>query len=261
MHMPIKPMFVSIEGAEGSGKSTMTDYFCQALSRRMGPCVTTHAPGGSPVGADIRAILKKTYSQGKLTSAAQLLLFIADRLQHINTTILPELKAGVSVVSDRYLDSTEVLQCAVGGQSQLYAHLTQDPSIQHVCVRPDYTLFFSVHPDTASRRLKKRGGVTEEMDTAYSRYSTVMQWQKHFQALKQPYWSDRIYVINADPPGMNTPEESMACVRDQLDNAALSISGHWLSTRGYAHYCYLDRLVSMAVDDRSWLEQATSTPT
>jgi dTMP kinase len=102
-------MFITLEGIEGSGKTTqirrLEDYFKDAAV----PCVVTRQPGGTPIGEKIRAILLDPSSKD-LDATAELLLYMADRAQHINTCIKPQLAAGKTVICDRYFDATLVYQ-------------------------------------------------------------------------------------------------------------------------------------------------------
>jgi dTMP kinase len=102
-------MFITLEGIEGSGKTTQIDFLVQYFENQGRPCVTTREPGGTPIGGKIRAILLAPESKD-LDPTSELLLYMADRAQHINSVIKPSVAAGKIVVCDRYFDATLVYQ-------------------------------------------------------------------------------------------------------------------------------------------------------
>jgi dTMP kinase len=102
-------MFITFEGIEGSGKTTQTAPVVDFLKGRGVDCIVTREPGGTAIGRKIRAILMDPENTG-LFPATELLLYAADRIQHVREVILPALAAGKTVVCDRFLDSTIVYQ-------------------------------------------------------------------------------------------------------------------------------------------------------
>ena len=102
-------MFITLEGIEGSGKTTQIDFLVEYLEKQGLPCVTTREPGGTLIGKKIRTILLDPQSK-ELDPTSELLLYMADRAQHINSLIKPSLAAGKTVICDRYFDATVVYQ-------------------------------------------------------------------------------------------------------------------------------------------------------
>jgi len=102
-------MFISLEGIEGSGKTSQIARIVQHLESMGKSCCATREPGGTAIGRQIRGILLNPDSTA-LDAHAELLLYVADRVQHLNQTILPQLEAGRIVVCDRYFDATLVYQ-------------------------------------------------------------------------------------------------------------------------------------------------------
>ena len=130
-------MFITLEGIEGSGKTTQISRLVEFLEDRGIECVTTRQPGGTLIGKNIRSILLDP-ANSALEPLAELLLYMADRAQHINELIRPALQNGKTVVCDRYFDATLVYQGFARGLSieligQLHQLLFDD-------LKPDVTL-------------------------------------------------------------------------------------------------------------------------
>jgi dTMP kinase len=102
-------MLITLEGIEGSGKTTQMAYLQEHLSGLGYRCIVTREPGGTPVGEQIRSILLDPAARGK-TTAAELLLYVADRAEHIAAVIKPALEHGRVVLCDRFFDATLVYQ-------------------------------------------------------------------------------------------------------------------------------------------------------
>ncbi len=102
-------MFITLEGIEGSGKTTQARYMLKLLQDRGYDCFMTREPGGTKIGEKIRAILLDPMSK-KMDPLTELLLYNADRAQHIKEFINPLLSAGNTIICDRYYDATVVYQ-------------------------------------------------------------------------------------------------------------------------------------------------------
>lgn len=102
-------MFVTFEGIEGAGKSTMLERLAGVMQSRGDTPVLTREPGGSSLGRRLRAMLLDCRRE-PVSSKAELFLFLADRAQHLADVIRPALQAGQSVLCDRYIDSTLAYQ-------------------------------------------------------------------------------------------------------------------------------------------------------
>jgi dTMP kinase len=145
-------LFITLEGIEGSGKTTQSAILADAL-RAMGRKVTvTHEPGGTRVGAAIRAIfLDPGFS---LNAISELLLALADRAQHVREKLKPTLGSGEIVISDRYLDSTIAYQgYGRGFDLKLLGELNQLASDG---LKPDLTIVLDCQIDTGLRRMRAR---------------------------------------------------------------------------------------------------------
>ncbi len=98
--------FISFEGIEGSGKSTQARLLAHALSDKGIRCIVTREPGGTPLGERIREIVLRS----ELSPMAELFLYLAVRAEHLREIIIPSLRDGIWVISDRYSDATVAYQ-------------------------------------------------------------------------------------------------------------------------------------------------------
>jgi len=142
-------MFITLEGIEGSGKTTQICRLVEFFEGRGIECVATRQPGGTLIGENIRSILLDP-ANSALEPLAELLLYMADRAQHINELIRPALKNGKTVVCDRYFDATLVYQGFARGLSidligQLHQLLFDD-------LKPDVTLLLDLSPQVGLER-------------------------------------------------------------------------------------------------------------
>tara|TARA_R100000750_G_scaffold60569_1_gene50148 strand:- start:4964 stop:5386 length:423 start_codon:yes stop_codon:yes gene_type:complete len=101
--------FISIEGIEGAGKSTQLQFIADYIRSHGKQVVVTREPGGTPLGEEIREVLLKPTDQA-MAEDTELLLMFAARAEHIQQVILPALKRGDWVVSDRFVDATFAYQ-------------------------------------------------------------------------------------------------------------------------------------------------------
>ena len=136
-------MFITLEGIEGSGKTTQVDRLAQFLEARGKECLTTRQPGGTVIGENIRSILLNP-ENSTLAPMAELLLYLADRAQHISEMIKPALAAGQTIICDRYFDATVAYQGFARGLSvelllELHRMLFDD-------LKPDITLLLDLSP-------------------------------------------------------------------------------------------------------------------
>ncbi|MEJ2660837.1 MAG: dTMP kinase [Desulfobacteraceae bacterium] len=142
-------MFITLEGIEGAGKSSQVENIAAFFERRGYSCRITREPGGTAVGAQIRGILLDPANRN-MDPRTELLLYIADRIQHIKTVIEPNLGERRVVLCDRFFDATLVYQGYARG---LDKELIRDLH-RLVCnnLAPDLTLLFDLDPQVGLAR-------------------------------------------------------------------------------------------------------------
>ena len=143
--------FITLEGIEGSGKSTSLETIQSFLESRDIQYITTKEPGGGSIGKELRSLLLN--KESKISSEVELLLMMADRKNHLDNIVLPNLEKGTWVISDRYLDSTYAYQG--GGRGIGISKIDNLVNLLNLPL-PHLTILFDLSPDIALERAKNR---------------------------------------------------------------------------------------------------------
>jgi dTMP kinase len=144
--------FITLEGIEGSGKTTQAAILAHELRSRGNPVMVTREPGGTRAGEFIRAIFLDNRISLEVT--AELLLVLADRAQHVREKLRPALEAGQIVISDRYSDSTTAYQgYGRGLDLELVGDLNR---LAGDGISPDLTIVLDCAPETGLARTRAR---------------------------------------------------------------------------------------------------------
>ena len=183
-------LFLSLEGIDGSGKSTQGRRLAETL-RANGHAVTlTREPGGSPGAEEIRRLVLEGATD-RWSAETEILLFTAARRDHLEKTIRPALARGEIVISDRFADSTRIFQGITRGD--LTATVDRLHALM-IGVEPDLTLLFDLDPAKGLARAQARAGAElrfEDMGLAFQEKARA-----GFLALARQH--DRFRVIDAD---------------------------------------------------------------
>lgn len=185
--------FITFEGIDGSGKSTQLRMLASELLALGYDVLTTHEPGGTPLGRRLREAFLET--EETVSPLAELLLFAADRAQHVNFFIKPELDLGKIVISDRFADATAAYQGAGRG----FPEQTVEQIIKLATdgLKPDLTLFFDIPVEGAILRTNSRsddGVKKNRMDLETAEFYARVRDHYHEIARREP---ERFRVIDA----------------------------------------------------------------
>ena len=154
-------MFVTFEGADGSGKSTQAELLRAALAAEGRDVVLTREPGGTELGEAVRALVLDGPTMGAWAEAA---LFAASRAEHVEEVIRPALERGADVICDRYVDSSLAYQGiarGLGVEAVLELNLAVTGGLL-----PDVTFLLLLDPDVATGRQVEPDRLEREGDGA-----------------------------------------------------------------------------------------------
>lgn len=150
--LPLHPRFVSLEGGEGAGKTTVLAALRAALEAGGREVVVTREPGGTPLAEKIRALLLQPGDEA-VAAETELLLMFAARAQHVRTTVLPVLERGAWVLCDRFTDSSYAYQ---GGGRGLDPAFIEALERRVVGIRPGLTLLLDLDVAQGRERIQGR---------------------------------------------------------------------------------------------------------
>ena len=141
--------FITLEGIDGSGKSTQSGRLAEWLTQRTGrETVCTFEPGGWHGGESLRELM---LSGAKFSAMSELLLFLADRAEHVNRVILPALRQGCNVICERWNESTIAYQA--GGHDLNPGHVKRIISACNF-LKPNIKILLDIPPEIAIERIK-----------------------------------------------------------------------------------------------------------
>ena len=148
--------FICIEGLDGCGKTTQAKLLAKKLGKSHN-AVYTAEPSRGKIGTYIRN--SYLYGEKRLSIVLEALLFAADRIEHLETEVLPALREGRLVISDRYVYSSLAYQDAAG------LSLEWIEKVNEYALKPDLAVFVDVDLETVMRRLKAKKSVMEKTET------------------------------------------------------------------------------------------------
>ena len=204
-------MFVTIEGPEGSGKSSVTKEVVKMLEADGEVVVLTREPGGTPIAEEIRNVIldKKNTAMDPMTEA---LLYAASRRQHLVEKVWPLSKEGKIVISDRFLDSSLAYQ---GGARCL--GIDKILSLNHYATDgfyPDLTLLFDIDPRIGMARIAANNNREvnrldlEKIDFHDNVRKTFLELAERFK--------DRFVILDASKPFDEVVQDAYHAIKDRL---------------------------------------------
>ena len=208
--------FITFEGIDGCGKSTQLRLLASELRVLGVPVIATREPGGTPLGQKLRAALLDVQEQ--VDPLTELLVFAADRAQHVRKHLLPALEQNQVVLSDRYADATVAYQGAGRGfDSELIQEIVQ---LATGGLKPDLTLLFDLSVADAAVRTRKRvrNKRTDRLDVEDAEFHTRVRNAYVEMAKAQP---ERFRIIDARGSVNETHETVINIVMPFLEERGL----------------------------------------
>lgn len=213
--VPAHPRFISLEGGEGAGKTTVQETLRQLLQGQGCEVVCTREPGGTPLAEQIRTLLldpDRTHEPP--APETELLLMFAARAQHVREIIVPALDRGAWVISDRFTDSSYAYQ---GGGRRLDAGFIAELERSVVGLQPGLTLLLDL--GIGEGRERTRGRDLEFADKGPDRIER--ERDEFFQRVRETFLAraaehpDRFHILDASQPARIVAEQAAARLRIQ----------------------------------------------
>lgn len=149
-------MFISFEGTEGVGKTTLIRKIYEYLVQQGQEVVLTREPGGTPMAEQIRSLLLSVNHDENMSNDTELLLMYAARAQHLQQVIVPALLAGKTVLCDRFADASFAYQCAGRGLSREKLNVLNQNFVSHM---PNVTFWLDAPIELGMSRARERGAL------------------------------------------------------------------------------------------------------
>lgn len=212
---------VTIEGIEGSGKSSLQKTLAAALTAQGIQTIITREPGGTPLGKKIREILLSA-EYPEIAPTTELMLFSADRAQHVAEVIRPALNAGKVVVCDRFTHSTLAYQGY--GRGLPLEKLRELIILSTNNLRPDLVLLLDLPPEIGLKRAKSRATQSTSAESSWTRFEQQeLEFHKKVRdgflelARTEP---ETVVVIDANRPQQIIAEEAIAVLKQLLKHSS-----------------------------------------
>jgi len=201
-------LLISIEGIDGSGKSTFAQALFDALSQKH-PSLLTKEPGGTILGKALRQLLLHTH--GDKDPKTEFLLFAADRAQHFSEVVLPALAQNIIVISDRMADSSLVYQGYVKGLPLAMLQKINTWAMQNKS--PDLTILIDIDEATAFNRLQTRN---DTQDVFEQRKAEIPLRIAAFRDLFSKKEKNQILILNGTLPTTSLVETAITSLTTLL---------------------------------------------
>lgn len=195
-----KGIFISFEGCEGSGKSTVAKAICEKLEQDGYNYLFTREPGGTPIAEAIRSIILNPDTP-EMRPQTEALLYAAARTQHTLEKIEPALEVGKLVLCDRYIDSSMAYQ----GVARLLGvrEIEEINDFGIGGIRPDYVFFFDIAPEESLKRIAARGKLDRLEQEKLEFHNRVYAYFKSHEE-----WDKKYVTIDATKPLEHVIEET-----------------------------------------------------
>ncbi len=204
-------MFITFEGPDGSGKTTQARLLAEWLRGQGYEVVLTREPGGTAVGDQIRQVLHDPRNTA-LDDRTEILLYSADRAQHVAQRIRPALANRAIVISDRYADSTLAYQGY--GRGLDVDVLCTITTFATGGLQPDLTLYLDIAPEEGLQRRRSSGGEWNRLDAQALEFHQRVQ-AGYLELIKQD--PDRWESVDAARPVEEVQAEIRTLVKAKLE--------------------------------------------
>lgn len=198
--MPMDGLFITFEGIEGSGKSTQARMLTERLRNDGYDVILTKEPGGTNLGEQIRQLLLSP--QFGVSERSELMLFLADRAQHVSELILPALSEGKIVVCERFADSTVAYQHYGLGLELKMVEALNDFVTQSL--KPHLTFLLDIDPSEGLKRLQSVKASLDRVEQRSLEFHERVRQGYLEIARHEPM---RIILIDASAPPRKIAEE------------------------------------------------------
>jgi dTMP kinase len=206
-----KGIFITIEGPEGAGKTTIIEMLLEKLESEGYPIIKTREPGGIEIAEQIRSVIldKQNTSMDGRTEA---LLYAAARRQHLVEKVLPAIEQGFIVLCDRFIDSSLAYQGFARGIGMDDVYSINEFATENRM--PDATLYFDIDPEIGIKRINEhKGREVNRLDLENLEFHRKVREGYHILTKR---YSNRIIEIDASQPLQKVFEEAVSSVRDLI---------------------------------------------
>ncbi len=200
-------IFITFEGGDGAGKTTLIQRVFTYLEKLEHNVVQTRAPGGTEIGQDIRNLLLHKHD-APLSKRSELMLFLADRAQHVDEFILPHLKNKKIILCDRFNDSTIAYQSGARGFKESLVREFCDFACNGL--KPHLTLYLDLDPKIGLARAKKAGLAKDRIESETLKFHQKIRSAFKKISKKEP---KRFILIDAS----KTPDEVYNEAKARID--------------------------------------------
>lgn len=204
---------ITLEGGEGSGKTSILKLMADILGQQGHEIVCTREPGGIEIAEQIRGVILDR-NNSSMDPRTEALLYAAARRQHLVEKVIPALEAGKIVLCDRYIDSSLAYQGYARGLGIEEIYTVNKFAIDDYM--PDLTLYFDVEPKVGLARIEKDAGrEVNRLDVESMKFHETVREGYHILVGQYP---ERIQVIDAGNSIEKVLEDALAVVADFMDS-------------------------------------------
>jgi dTMP kinase len=186
-------LFITLEGGDGSGKTTQAELLREWLDGLGREVVRTREPGGTEVGVEVREIV--LHHRGDISPRAEALLYAADRAHHVATLVRPALERGAVVLQDRYIDSSVAYQGAGRVLDSREVRALSEWATEDLA--PDLTVLLDLDPEAARGRLDASRTRYDRLEAEASEFHRRVREAYLAIAAAEP---ERVVVVDAAQP-------------------------------------------------------------